>query len=160
MGLIIFHLIFSSFTHDGVDMGMAEKIITYNIKRYPNGDYPLCCVSSPRTQPLPPGVFFLFAQGRLNLCRSQPTEAIGYYKRAMEVQDQYRNLHHISYWEMCISNLALWDLRASLNCWRKLKEEATVSRLQGLRNRGSLSSVTVVEGDIHVRVGYMSVGPR
>lgn len=37
MGLIIFHLVFSAFTFDGVDMSMAEKILNYNIKRYPNG---------------------------------------------------------------------------------------------------------------------------
>ena len=37
MSLVIFHLVFSGFTFEGVDMGMAEKIIKYNIKRYPNG---------------------------------------------------------------------------------------------------------------------------
>ena len=40
MALIIFHLVFSAFTFEGVDMGMAEKIINYNIKRYPNGPSP------------------------------------------------------------------------------------------------------------------------
>ena len=73
------------------------------------------------------GVFFLFGQGRLKLCRGQPAEALGFYQRAMEVQNQYRNLHHISYWEMSIANLALWDLPASLACWRRLYAEATVS---------------------------------
>lgn len=37
MALLIFHLVFSSFTFEGVDMSMAEKILNYNIKRYPNG---------------------------------------------------------------------------------------------------------------------------
>lgn len=37
MSLIIFHLVFSAFTFEGVDMSMAEKILNYNIKRYPNG---------------------------------------------------------------------------------------------------------------------------
>lgn len=37
MALIIFHLVFSAFTFEGVDMSMAEKILNYNIKRYPNG---------------------------------------------------------------------------------------------------------------------------
>lgn len=75
------------------------------------------------------GVFFLFGQGRLKLCRSQPKEALDYYKRAMEVQNQYRNLHHISFWEMAVANLALWDISASLDCWRTLHAEATVSVL-------------------------------
>jgi hypothetical protein len=40
MALIIFHLVFSAFTFEGVDMSMAEKIINYNLKRYPNGARP------------------------------------------------------------------------------------------------------------------------
>ena len=73
-----------------------------------------------------PGVFFLFGQGRLKLCRGQPHDALAYYQRAMEVQNQYRNLHHISYWEMSIAHLALWDPASSLACWRTLHAEATV----------------------------------
>ncbi|KAI0691814.1 hypothetical protein BC835DRAFT_1430711 [Cytidiella melzeri] len=110
MALIIFHLVLSAFTFEGVDMGMAEKIINYNINRYPNG------------------VFFLFAQGRLKLCRGQPADALQYYQRAMDVQDQYRNLHHIMFWEMAVSNLALWDIPTSLECWRHLNAEATWSK--------------------------------
>ncbi|THG95455.1 hypothetical protein EW026_g6202 [Hermanssonia centrifuga] len=110
MALLIFHLVFSSFTFEGVDMSMAEKIISYNIERYPNG------------------VFFLFGQGRLKLCRSQPSEALQYYQKATEVQNQYRNLHHISTWEMAVANLALWDIPASLECWRLLHAEATWSK--------------------------------
>ena len=44
----------------------------------------------------------------------------------MESQKQYRNLHHISFWEIAIANLALWDLEESLKCWRNLEREATV----------------------------------
>jgi hypothetical protein len=72
------------------------------------------------------GVFFLFGAGRLALCRSQPRRAIEYYTKAMESQKQYRNLHHISFWEIATSNLALWDLEASLKYWRELEAEATV----------------------------------
>jgi len=72
------------------------------------------------------GVFFLFGAGRLALCRSQPRRAIEYYTKAMESQNQYRNLHHISFWEIAVANLALWDLDASLKYWRALEAEATV----------------------------------
>ncbi|CAA7263917.1 unnamed protein product [Cyclocybe aegerita] len=110
MALLIFHLVLSSFTFDGVDINVASKILKWNLKRYPNG------------------VFFLFGAGRLSLCRSQPRQAIEYYTKAMESQSQYRNLHHISFWEIAISNLALWDLEASLACWRDLEAEATWSK--------------------------------
>lgn len=35
--LLIFHLVLSSFTFDGVDIAMAQKILDWNLKRYPNG---------------------------------------------------------------------------------------------------------------------------
>jgi hypothetical protein len=73
------------------------------------------------------GVFFLFGAGRLSLCRSQPEQAIKYYNQAMHVQSQYRNLHHISYWEIAIAHLCLWDIKSSLICWTELENEATVS---------------------------------
>ncbi|KDQ49454.1 hypothetical protein JAAARDRAFT_42869 [Jaapia argillacea MUCL 33604] len=110
MSLLIFHLVLSSFTFDGVDIEMAQKILDWNTKRYPNG------------------VFFLFGAGRLNLCRSQPARAIEHYKKAMEAQDQYKNLHHISYWEIAISYLALWEVEKSLECWHVLMADATWSK--------------------------------
>ncbi|KXN89075.1 Tetratricopeptide repeat protein 39B [Leucoagaricus sp. SymC.cos] len=110
MVLLIFHLVLSSFTFDCVDITVADKILKWNLKRYPNG------------------VFFLFGAGRLALCRSQPAKAVYYYTKAMESQKQYRNLHHISFWEIAIANLALWDIPSSLKCWTDLKAEATWSK--------------------------------
>ncbi|KAJ6562224.1 hypothetical protein B0H19DRAFT_1143862 [Mycena capillaripes] len=110
MALLIFHLVLSSFTFDGVDVQMAARIVTWNLKRYPEG------------------VFFLFGAGRLSLVRSQPQQAIEYYTKAMAAQKQYRNLHHISFWEMAIARLALADVDGSLECWRDLEKEATWSK--------------------------------
>ncbi|XP_006464184.1 hypothetical protein AGABI2DRAFT_194724 [Agaricus bisporus var. bisporus H97] len=110
MALLIFHLVLSSFTFDCVDISIAAKILKWNLKRYPNG------------------VFFLFGAGRLAVCQSQPKLAVHYYTKAMESQKQYRNLHHISYWEIALANLALWNIPASLECWTHLKAEATWSK--------------------------------
>lgn len=38
MALLIFHLVLSSFTFEGVDIHMAQKILDYHIERYPNGE--------------------------------------------------------------------------------------------------------------------------
>ena len=35
--LLIFHLVFSEFTFNGVDLNMAQRIIDWNLERYPNG---------------------------------------------------------------------------------------------------------------------------
>ena len=37
MALLIFHLVASSVTFDGVDVKMAQNILQWNLKRYPNG---------------------------------------------------------------------------------------------------------------------------
>lgn len=127
MTLLIFHLVLSSFTFDGVDISVASKVLKWNLKRYPNGIYNLitfCIISN--SQPIL-GVFFLFGAGRLSLCRSQPEQAIKYYSQAIHAQSQYRNLHHISFWEMAIAHLALWDVKSSLSCWTELEREGTVS---------------------------------
>ncbi|KAF7427802.1 hypothetical protein PC9H_007018 [Pleurotus ostreatus] len=110
MALMIFHLVLSSFTFECVDVGVARRILEWNLKRYPNG------------------VFFLFGAGRLSLIRSQPLQAINYYTKATEVQSQYRNLHHISSWEIAIARLALWDVQEALEYWRSLCKEATWSK--------------------------------
>ena len=108
MCLLIFHLVLSSFTFSGVSIPLASQIIRYNLKRYPTG------------------VFFLFGAGRLALMRSKPREAIDYYERAMQAQGQYRNLHHISFWEIAVANFALWEVGEGARCWRELEREATV----------------------------------
>ncbi|KZS95551.1 hypothetical protein SISNIDRAFT_452213 [Sistotremastrum niveocremeum HHB9708] len=110
MALLMFHLVMSSFTFNGIDIDKAAKILQWNLKRYPTG------------------VFFLFGEGRLRLQRSQPALAIESYQKAMDTQDQYKNLHYISYWEIAMANMSLWDITDSLRCWRKLKEEATWSK--------------------------------
>ena len=61
------------------------------------------------------------------MCRSQPAQAIEYYRRAVAAQDQYKNLHYVSHWEIGVAYLALWDVAASLTNWRVLAKDATVS---------------------------------
>lgn len=39
MALLIFHLVLSSFTFDGVDVQMAARIVKWNLKRYPDGAF-------------------------------------------------------------------------------------------------------------------------
>jgi hypothetical protein len=125
MALIIFHLFLSTFTFEGIDVLMAQKILDWNLKRYPNGK-PVSQLCPSRTYPYIPGVFFLLSYGQLSLMRSQPKRAVLFYTKAIQSQSQYRNLHHVSFWEIAISQLALWDIPASLECWQVMADEATV----------------------------------
>ncbi|KAG6915424.1 hypothetical protein DXG01_011573 [Tephrocybe rancida] len=153
MALLIFHLVLSTITVDGVDIKVATKILEWNLKRYPNGVYfhPFYRNYDPETKLKPffhAGVFFLFGAGRLALHHSQPRAAIDYYTRAMASQIQYRNLDHISFWEVAVARLALWEVGeevpgedlqvqgkegtekvgGSAACWRVLEQEATWSK--------------------------------
>ncbi|KAL4062826.1 hypothetical protein V8B97DRAFT_1877313 [Scleroderma yunnanense] len=110
MVLLIFHLVLSMYTFEGVDVNMAQRIVEWNLKTYPSGPY------------------FLFGAGRLALARSQPERALEYYAQASQCQTQYRNMNHISWWDSAIANLALWDVRASIEFWSKLVAESTWSK--------------------------------
>ncbi|KAG2113971.1 hypothetical protein DEU56DRAFT_749051, partial [Suillus clintonianus] len=110
MSLLIFHLVLSAFTFEGVDVRKAARVLEWNLKRYPNG------------------VFFLFGAGRLALVRSQPSKALAYYARAAQAQIQYRNLHHISWWESAVACLGLWRVAESRSWWGKLGGEAMWSK--------------------------------
>ncbi|KIJ30491.1 hypothetical protein M422DRAFT_214577, partial [Sphaerobolus stellatus SS14] len=110
MALLLFHLVLSSFTFDGVDVKFAHKVLKWNLKRFPSG------------------VFFLFGEGRMSLILSQPEAAVKSYVKAMEAQNQYVNLYCISWWEIAVSTLALWEIPQSLEYWRKLKADATWSK--------------------------------
>ncbi|KAG1736065.1 hypothetical protein EDD22DRAFT_1010255, partial [Suillus occidentalis] len=96
MSLLIFHLILSAFTFEGVDVRKAARVLEWNLKRYPNG------------------IFFLSGASRLTLVHSQPSKALTYYARAAKAQTQYRNLHHISWWESAVACLGLWRWRCSV----------------------------------------------
>jgi hypothetical protein len=71
MVLLLFHLVFSGFTYDGVDIDMAENVLNWNAIRYPAG------------------VFFLFGQGRLSLFRAQPHKAIEFYTAGKSIRPTY-----------------------------------------------------------------------
>jgi hypothetical protein len=99
----------------------------------------------------------MFGAGRLAMIRSQPRRAIEYYTKATEIQSQYRNLHHISFWEIAIANFALYDTHASLESWRQLEAEATVSE-SGMCLCIYTSFSTVVQSHILIRHGDLLVG--
>lgn len=92
----------------------------------------------------------------MSLVRGQPDKAIEYYEKATAAQQQYRNLHHASSWEIAIANLALWDISKSLDCWNTLKREATVSRFPSHTKWPAYIAV-VVESDLRFRCGNLHI---
>lgn len=93
----------------------------------------------------------------MSIVRGQPTKAIEYYNKATIAQTQYRNLHLISFWEIAIANLALWDIEQSLECWTTLKKEGTVSQFRTSHTQQPAYSVPVVESNLRFRNGGLQV---
>jgi hypothetical protein len=83
------------------------------------------------TMTLHTGIIFRFGEGRVAFRRSQPAKAIEAYKHAMVVQEQFKSLRFISYWEITVRILfvssPLFALFASF-AWSD-KQTTAVSRI-------------------------------
>ncbi|KAB5590891.1 Tetratricopeptide repeat protein 39B [Ceratobasidium theobromae] len=111
--LIVFHLVISGFTREGVDVQEAEDIVEWNLRQYPDS------------------IFFLFGKGRLHVTRSRPDLAIEVYQNAKSKitnQTGYEQLGSVMLWEMALCHLALGQWRESAECWGAMKETAKWSK--------------------------------
>ncbi|KAF9030884.1 hypothetical protein BDZ89DRAFT_949301 [Hymenopellis radicata] len=104
MILLAFHLVLSSFTTIGVSLPTASRLIKYYAQRFPRGP------------------FYLFAQGRMALLQSRPADAIRFHQTALDAHQQFARLAAISYWERAIGYLGLFDIRNSMEEWKRLHE--------------------------------------
>ncbi|KAJ1300775.1 hypothetical protein OPQ81_002418 [Rhizoctonia solani] len=111
--LVVFHLVMSGFTREGVDVHEAENIIEWNLQQYPQS------------------IFFLFGKGRLHVTRSQPDYAIPIYENArakINGQKGYEQLGSVMLWEMALCHLSLGRWKESAACWQQMKDTAKWSK--------------------------------
>ncbi|KAG8762349.1 hypothetical protein FRC11_009737 [Ceratobasidium sp. 423] len=111
--LIVFHLVMSGFTREGVDVHEAENIVEWNLQQYPQS------------------IFFLFGKGRLYVTRSQPDLAIPIYENArakINGQKGYEQLGSVMLWEMALCHLSLGRWKESAACWKQMIETAKWSK--------------------------------
>ncbi|CAE6399149.1 unnamed protein product [Rhizoctonia solani] len=111
--LIVFHLVMSGFTREGVDVHEAENIVEWNLQHYPQS------------------IFFLFGKGRLHVTRSQPDLAIPIYESArakINGQKGYEQLGSVMLWEMALCHLSLGRWKESAACWKQMRDTAKWSK--------------------------------
>ncbi|CAE6377071.1 unnamed protein product [Rhizoctonia solani] len=111
--LIVFHLVMSGFTREGVDVHEAENIVEWNLQHYPQS------------------IFFLFGKGRLHVTRSRPDLAIPIYEDArskINGQKGYEQLGSVMLWETALCHLSLGRWKESAECWKQMKETAKWSK--------------------------------
>jgi hypothetical protein len=129
MCLLIFHLVLSGITFNGVDINMAQKILDWNLEEVPEWYVARLSIAfSIHVDLSRRGRCVFPVRSGSDESRSWSTGQgdSSTTEKAAAAQQQYRNLHLISFWEIAIANLALWDVHRSLERWTILRAEATV----------------------------------
>ncbi|CBQ71793.1 conserved hypothetical protein [Sporisorium reilianum SRZ2] len=111
MSMLAYHLVISTFIPvNGVDIDFADKVLHYNLRRYPEG------------------VFFLYFSGRLYSTQALAEKAITQFETARDVQKEYVQLKHICMWDLALCNMSLtkwkdahdqFSILADKNNWSK-----------------------------------------
>ncbi|KAL1925592.1 uncharacterized protein VTP21DRAFT_475 [Calcarisporiella thermophila] len=109
--LLVFHLIVSGFvTNSHFDLTIAIKITNFNIELYPNS------------------VIFMYFAGKIHQFRHNIPAAIQHYEFSIHKQKEWKQLHHVCYWELfvCYSSMQDWrnalytiDVLAKESLWTK-----------------------------------------
>ncbi|EPQ25627.1 uncharacterized protein PFL1_06807 [Pseudozyma flocculosa PF-1] len=111
MGLLLYHLVISTFIPvNGVDIGFADKVLHYNLKRYPDG------------------VFFLYFSGRLYSTQALSEKAVKQFETARDVQKEYVQLKHICVWDLALCHMSLCEWQQAYENFKIMAEENNWSK--------------------------------
>ncbi|KAN0063269.1 hypothetical protein ACQY0O_004433 [Thecaphora frezii] len=111
MGLLMYHLVISTFIPvNGVDIAFADKVLHYNLKRYPEG------------------VFFLYFSGRLYSTQALSERAVTQFETARDVQKEYVQLKHICVWDLALCHMSLCQWQSAYENFKIMAEENNWSK--------------------------------
>ena len=128
MAILLYHLVISTFMPvNGVNIPMADKILHYNLERYPEG------------------IFFLYFSGRLYSSQSLAEKAITQFMKARDVQREYVQLQHICYWDMTLCHMSLGQWKEAHDCFDVLLNDSNWSK--AVYNYGKAANLYQSGGD-------------
>ncbi|CAO1622453.1 unnamed protein product [Jaminaea pallidilutea] len=111
LAILVYHLTISNYIPlTDVDFEFADKILSWNLVRYPNG------------------IFYLYFSARLYCCQALPEKAIEYFRNAIESQREYKQLHHMCFWDLALTYLATCDYARAHECYDVLSRESNWSK--------------------------------
>lgn len=111
MALLLHHLVISTYLPvNGVDINIADKVLHFNLKRYPEG------------------IFFLYFSGRLYSTQTLGDRAIKQFQLAIQAQKEYIQLQHICLWDMALTFLSLAQFKKAYECFNVLDKESNWSK--------------------------------
>lgn len=76
----------------------------------------------------PNGIFFLYFSARLYAAQALPEKAIEYYRNAIESQKEYKQLHHLCFWDLSLTYLCTCDFARAYECYDVLSRESNWSK--------------------------------
>ncbi|EST07337.2 CRAL-TRIO domain protein [Kalmanozyma brasiliensis GHG001] len=108
---LMYHLWVSSYIPvTELDFEFADKILSWNLVRFPNG------------------IFYLFWSARLYAAQALPEKAIEYYRNAIESQREFKQLHHLCFWDLSLTYLCTCDFARAYECYDVLSRESNWSK--------------------------------
>ncbi|KAI8138446.1 hypothetical protein BJV82DRAFT_523321 [Fennellomyces sp. T-0311] len=111
MVLLMYHIVLSRMIPlPNVDEIFAEQILDYNLALYPSG------------------VFFLYFSGRLLASQSQIEKAKAQYTKAIDTQQDWKQLQHICFWELGTISIIQKDWQRGFDIYDKLSKESNWSK--------------------------------
>ena len=111
IAICVYHLIISAYIPiTDVDFEFADKVLSWDLVRFPNG------------------IFFLYFSARLYGAQALPEKAIEYYRNAIESQREYKQLHHLCFWDLSLTYLATCDFARAYECYDVLSRESNWSK--------------------------------
>ncbi|EIW69618.1 hypothetical protein TREMEDRAFT_44103 [Tremella mesenterica DSM 1558] len=134
--LLAFHLVIPVLMPvAGVDVPTARNILSYNLRRYPDG------------------VFFLYFQARLHTMQCEPELANKSLQRALDLKLEYLQLQHMYQWDYACNFMMLSNWKGALDCFSILKDESNWSRAVYTYSAAAcLVELAEEEGDAEVKL--------
>lgn len=108
--LIVYHVVLPTFVPVLVDIRFADLVLQWNLQRYPHG------------------IFFLYFQARLYAAQALPEKSIEYLRNSIEAQRSFKQLDHISFFDLALTYLSTCDFNRAYECFDVLSRESNWSR--------------------------------
>ena len=109
--ILAYHLVIASeVSVTDVDFEFAEKVLAWNLRRFPEG------------------TFFLYFKAQMYARQALPEKAIKYYRSAVESQSAYKQLHHLCFFSLSLTHLVTCDYDRAYECFEVLSRESNWSK--------------------------------
>ncbi|WFD20510.1 hypothetical protein MCAP1_002756 [Malassezia caprae] len=111
LAILLYHLVIpTSVPLPDVDLTMADRVLSWNLHRFPQG------------------IFFLFFSSLLYGSQALPEKAVECFRTAIDSQHEYKQLHHLCFWRLSLTYLGMGEYDRALACFDVLARESNWSK--------------------------------